>query len=968
MKKLLAKFALAALLAAPLAGLLPLAAHAAGTLFVDPAGNDANTCLAPGAATACLTIQAAIAKTVSGDTVQVAAGTYTLASDIGISNGITLIGANVGVDPNTGSRASETIIDGSGSARIRISTTEPVIVDGFTLTGLNLDSYTTGSQITYQYNKIANLPGNMFFNAPHTYTLKNNHIYGTAATWDALLLAGNWNGTTGTTATIQNNVLDNASTAQGLNLSDVSGTVSNNTFSNIADYGILVASNSSSLTISSNTFANIITTDPTVTTWGAGIRFFTPALTGPVTITGNTFTNNVVGVAVRPDPTADDLSTVTVSKNAFTGNTIGVLNAPLDNQLDANCNWWGNASGPGPVGPGSGDKISTGVTASTWLTSSSLTSACNGPLPVLVPSVTTNNATGITIYDATLNGTNGPVAADGGTSFWVSTSTFSTVSPTIPAGVYSTPVLSPVAANTAFSASLSSITTTGVPTNLPAITPGTTYYFAAWSEVSGTWYPGAVLSFITPALPASCPAGTAPVLVETVPVNSASSAPTPSNNSLSTGQTYLLVSSGTWQNSNLNAADTAYASVDNWTTYMEGYNIAPYFLGTGEFQLQVNSAFVNWGSYSPTHTYSYLYTGTGAVVNLGVFDGDDSNPAAPVANPGWYGDNSGSLSVAIYSCNPTTGSLTVQKDANGGNGTFNFTGSNSIGSFSITTTGGSGSQTFSNLTPGTYSVTESSAKGWTIMDNECTSVVVAAGAAPVCIISNTNNKLLGEIRGTKYEDRDGDGTLKDGDHHRLSSWTINLYKSSAPSTLIASTNTDGHGNYHFSGLVAGSYVVSEVMQGGWKQTVPGGTGSYTVSLSAGQIAKHKDFGNFNFGTISGMKYNDLNGDGRKESNEPGLSGWKINLKGPGLSGPTITTTTDASGNYSFIGLKAGMYTLSEVIPSATPAWHQTQHPGTVKIQSGTNMAKANFGNTQRPANKYGGFFDFGNNYRNNGFR
>jgi hypothetical protein len=54
-----------------------------------------------------------------------------------------------------------------------------------------------------------------------------------------------------------------------------------------------------------------------------------------------------------------------------------------------------------------------------------------------------------------------------------------------------------IAANTAFSASLSSLTTTGVPANLPAITPNTTYYFAAWSNVGGIWYPGQVLSFKT---------------------------------------------------------------------------------------------------------------------------------------------------------------------------------------------------------------------------------------------------------------------------------------------------------------------------------------------------------------------------------------------------------------------------------------------------------------------------------------
>jgi len=119
-----------------------------------------------------------------------------------------------------------------------------------------------------------------------------------------------------------------------------------------------------------------------------------------------------------------------------------------------------------------------------------------GDPTTIFPVVVTNPATAITGTDATLNGTNGGSAATGH-SFWVSLAPFSTASSTIPAGVYSTPDFGAIAANTPFSASLSSITTTGIPTNLPAIMPNTTYYFAAWSNVGGTWFPGQVLNFKT---------------------------------------------------------------------------------------------------------------------------------------------------------------------------------------------------------------------------------------------------------------------------------------------------------------------------------------------------------------------------------------------------------------------------------------------------------------------------------------
>jgi IPT/TIG domain len=114
---------------------------------------------------------------------------------------------------------------------------------------------------------------------------------------------------------------------------------------------------------------------------------------------------------------------------------------------------------------------------------------------------TTNAATAVTSTDATLNGTNGDTAATD-SSFWVSTSTFSTASSTPPAGVYSTPDLGAQGANASFSAALSSAV------GMPAVTPDTTYFFAAWSSTDGgtTWNPGAVMSFTTSAAATSTPA------------------------------------------------------------------------------------------------------------------------------------------------------------------------------------------------------------------------------------------------------------------------------------------------------------------------------------------------------------------------------------------------------------------------------------------------------------------------------
>ncbi|MEA3313662.1 MAG: SdrD B-like domain-containing protein, partial [Caldisericota bacterium] len=96
-------------------------------------------------------------------------------------------------------------------------------------------------------------------------------------------------------------------------------------------------------------------------------------------------------------------------------------------------------------------------------------------------------------------------------------------------------------------------------------------------------------------------------------------------------------------------------------------------------------------------------------------------------------------------------------------------------------------------------------------------------------------------------------------------------------------------------------------------------------------------------SISGMKFNDIDNNGVKDTGEPGLSGWTINLKDS--TGAIIKTEiTDGNGNYSFTDLLPGTYNVSEV---AQPGWTQT-YPASgyydVTI-SDADATDINFGNT-----------------------
>lgn len=100
-----------------------------------------------------------------------------------------------------------------------------------------------------------------------------------------------------------------------------------------------------------------------------------------------------------------------------------------------------------------------------------------------------------------------------------------------------------------------------------------------------------------------------------------------------------------------------------------------------------------------------------------------------------------------------------------------------------------------------------------------------------------------------------------------------------------------------------------------------------------------------FGSISGMKYNDLNGNGHKNSGEGGLSGWTINLMKAGSPVVLASTVTDGSGNYTFSNLGSANYKVSEVMQAG---WKQTDHPDSVNIHSGFNSMHNDFGNHTQP--------------------
>jgi len=228
---------------------------------------------------------------------------------------------------------------------------------------------------------------------------------------------------------------------------------------------------------------------------------------------------------------------------------------------------------------------------------------------------------------------------------------------------------------------------------------------------------------------------------------------------------------------------------------------------------------------------------------------------------------------------PTTGSLTVTKTAVGGDGTFNMSGTGSIGAFSLTTVAGTASQTFNNLTPGSFTVTETVPGGWAKTGDTCTSVAVSAGQTATCTITNTKDAPLPQCSDDSDNDEDGkedypadpgcESPTDDSESPDPAPETgsIKIVKYACPDDTVLSRTTNGVG-----GTVPDECVLDEGATFGYtydtSKTYPDTSGPYpglSDDTSFSELAPTDESGiSLNTGMAKGGRYiiveTDENGD------------------------------------------------------------------------------------------------------------
>ncbi len=245
-----------------------------------------------------------------------------------------------------------------------------------------------------------------------------------------------------------------------------------------------------------------------------------------------------------------------------------------------------------------------------------------------------------------------------------------------------------------------------------------------------------------------------------------------------------------------------------------------------------------------------------------------------------------------------------------------------------------------NLLPGQYNVAEAAEPGWSTDniicwgDDDYGSIIdIASGTIDIdldvwedieCEFANKAVPAVTEatssLSGCKFNDLNDNGVWDETALDVLPGWEITL--SGAAS---ATTTTGKYGCYEFGNLPPGSYTITEELRPDWVQTYPP-SGRHDVVLGEGEAVTGLHFGNYlpgqepepepATGTISVCKLEDADGLASTTADRATSSAvWQFDLN----YGSSTVSQQTVGGCTVFSGLEAGIYSLSEVLPSGWEA-------------------------------------------------
>ncbi len=292
-----------------------------------------------------------------------------------------------------------------------------------------------------------------------------------------------------------------------------------------------------------------------------------------------------------------------------------------------------------------------------------------------------------------------------------------------------------------------------------------------------------------------------------------------------------------------------------------------------------------------------------------------------------FGETLGSLAGTVFFDQDTSGAQNGAEPGISGV-LLTLTGTDAAGANvnRTATTGSDGSYVFGDLLAGNYTVRETQPGGFAdgldavgtaggTLGND----IVSAIGLPVGNDATGYNfgevsgatPTLGVITGVVFVDRNKNTTI-DPNEPGLGGVRIDLLD--ANGNFLATTNTAPDGSYSFQDLPPGTYQLRETQPLGYGSDTPNLiTG---VAVAANQTTANQNFGE-TLGSLAGTVFTDFNNNGLIEGGDTGIGGAAVMLSGTDVTGAPISlsTMTASDGTYSFGGLLAGNYTITETQPA-----------------------------------------------------
>jgi large repetitive protein len=265
-----------------------------------------------------------------------------------------------------------------------------------------------------------------------------------------------------------------------------------------------------------------------------------------------------------------------------------------------------------------------------------------------------------------------------------------------------------------------------------------------------------------------------------------------------------------------------------------------------------------------------------------------------------------------------------------------LTGTDDLGSVNRSaTTGADGRFTFTDVRPGTYTLTQASGAAFTdvgaiagthgtvVGDNLIGSIVLtAAESSTGHVFVDVAATLSGRVFFDRNEngDPDGDGTPEPG----IAGVTLTLTGTDLDGNAVTRTAvTDSAGEYEFAGLPGGTFTLTETQPAAYQdgaETVGtfGGIRTDTDAVVGIVVPTGGTGGGYLFAElgslVEGYVYLDTNGNGQLDQGEGGIEGVTVTLT-DALDNVLFVAETDYYGYYEFPTVPAGDYRVHETQPA-----------------------------------------------------